>query len=39
METDILVVFLFIIGLGTIIYLILKFAFWFMDKLIKKSDD
>ena len=39
MITDILVVFLTIIGLGTVFYWILKFAFWFMEKINKKSDD
>lgn len=39
MVTDILVVLLILIGLGTVIYWMMKFAFLFMDKLIKKSDD
>lgn len=33
MVTDILVVLLIFIGLGTVVYCILKFAFWFIDEL------
>lgn len=39
METDIVVVFLTLIGLGTVTYWIMKFCIWFVDKLIKKSDE
>lgn len=39
MITDILVVLLILIGIGTIVYWILKFAFWIVEKMIKKSDE